>query len=163
MRIIDLRGQNLSRAELLAAMPRAAMGTSEATDLVRPILDDVKERGAAALRDFEEKFDHVRPKNLRVPVEAIKDALTTLDPEVRAAIEESVRRARAVAANKGAEGLLHRPRRRRPRGRTLDSDSARRPVCARRQGRLPELRHHERGPGTGRRRGIPRHRNPAEP
>lgn len=58
MRIIDLRGQNLSRAELLAAMPRAAMGTSEATDLVRPILDDVKERGAAALRDFEEKFDH---------------------------------------------------------------------------------------------------------
>ena len=47
MRIIDLRGQNLSRAELLAAMPRAAMGTSEATDLVRPILDDVKERGAA--------------------------------------------------------------------------------------------------------------------
>lgn len=53
MRIIDLRGKNLSRAELLAAMPRAAMGTSEATDLVRPILDDVKERGAAALRDFE--------------------------------------------------------------------------------------------------------------
>ena len=99
MQIIDLRGQNLSRAELLAAMPRAAMGTSEATDLVRPILDDVKERGAAALRDFEEKFDHVRPKNLRVPVEAIKDALTTLDSEVRAAIEESVRRARAVAAN----------------------------------------------------------------
>ena len=33
MRIIDLRGKNLSRAELLAAMPRAAMGTSEATDL----------------------------------------------------------------------------------------------------------------------------------
>ena len=89
MRIIDLRGQNLSRAELLAAMPRAAMGTSEATDLVRPILDDVKERGAAALRDFEEKFDHVRPKNLRVPVEAIKDALTTLDPEVRAAIRRT--------------------------------------------------------------------------
>ena len=144
MRIIDLRGQNLSRAELLAAMPRAAMGTSEATDLVRPILDDVKERGAAALRDFEEKFDHVRPKNLRVPVEAIKDALTTLDPEVRAAIEESVRR-------------------RRPRGRTLDSDSARRPVCARRQGRLPELRHHERCAGPGRRRRIAGHRHPARP
>ncbi|PWG59732.1 histidinol dehydrogenase [Bifidobacterium catulorum] len=99
MRIIDLRGRSLSRAELLAAMPRAAMGTSEATDLVRPILDDVRERGAAALRDFEEKFDHVRPENLRVPKEAIRDALKTLDPEVRAAIEESVRRARAVAAN----------------------------------------------------------------
>ena len=99
MRIIDLRDKNLSRAELLAVMPRAAMGTSEASDLVRPILDDVKERGAAALRDFEEKFDHVRPEHLRVPAEAIQDALTTLDPEVRSAIEESVRRARAVAAN----------------------------------------------------------------
>ena len=97
MRIIDLRGKNLSRAELLAAMPRAAMGTSEATDLVRPILDDVKARGAAALRDFGEKFDGVRPTHLRVPAEAMKNALETLDPEVRAAIEESVRRARAVA------------------------------------------------------------------
>ena len=97
MRIIDLRGKNLSRAELLAAMPRAAMGTSEATDLVRPILDDVKARGAAALRDFGEKFDGVRPAHLRVPAEAMKNALETLDPEVRAAIEESVRRARAVA------------------------------------------------------------------
>ena len=99
MRIIDLRGRKLSRAELLAAMPRAAMGTSEASDLVRPILKDVKERGAAALRDFEEKFDHVRPEHLRVPAEAFASALETLDPEVRSAIEESVRRARAVAAN----------------------------------------------------------------
>ncbi len=181
MRIIDLRGQNLSRAELLAAMPRAAMGTSEATDLVRPILDDVKERGAAALRDFEEKFDHVRPKNLRVPVEAIKDALTTLDPEVRAAIEESVRRARAVAANQVpkdfytdlAEGArvaerwipIQRVGLYVPGGKavTLDSDSARRPVCARRQGRLPELRHHERCAGPGRRRRIAGHRHPARP
>ncbi|WP_163200835.1 histidinol dehydrogenase [Bifidobacterium avesanii] len=99
MRIIDLRGKSLTRAELLAAMPRADMGTSEASDLVRPILEDVKERGAAALRDFEEKFDHVRPEHLRVPAEAMTAALETLDPEVRAAIEESVRRARAVAAN----------------------------------------------------------------
>ena len=53
MRIIDLRGKRLTRAEMLAAMPRAEMGTDEATELVQPILDDVKARGAAALRDFE--------------------------------------------------------------------------------------------------------------
>ena len=99
MRIIDLRGKKLSRAELLEAMPRAEMGTSEAGDLVRPILEDVKNRGAAALRDFGEKFDGVRPVNLRVPAEAMTAALGTLDPEVRAAIEESVHRARAVAAS----------------------------------------------------------------
>ena len=71
MRIIDLRGKKLTRAEMLEAMPRAEMGTNEATDLVQPILDDVKARGAAALRDFAEKFDHIRPENLRVPVEAM--------------------------------------------------------------------------------------------
>ena len=99
MRIIDLRGRKLSRAELLEAMPRAEMGTGEATDLVRPILEEVRSRGAAALRDFAEKFDGVRPANLRVPAEAMRAALEGLDPKVRAAIEESVRRARAVAAN----------------------------------------------------------------
>ena len=99
MRIIDLRGKNLSRAELLAAMPRAAMGTSEATDLVRPILDDVKERGAAPCETSRRSSIMCVPEHLRVPVEAMTAALETLDPEVRAAIEESVRRARAVAAN----------------------------------------------------------------
>lgn len=99
MRIIDLRGTRLTRAEMLAAMPRAEMGTGEATELVRPILDDVRSRGAAALRDFEEKFDHVRPHHLRVPVEIIRQALDDLDPQVRTAIEESVRRCRAVSAS----------------------------------------------------------------
>lgn len=103
MRIIDLRGQRLSRAELLAAMPRAEMGTGEASELVRPILQDVQARGAAALRDFEEKFDHVRPHHLRVPQEAMDEALKNLDPEVRLAIEESVRRSRKVAASQVPE------------------------------------------------------------
>lgn len=103
MRIIDLRGKRLTRAEMLAAMPRAEMGTDEATELVQPILDDVKVRGAAALRDFEEKFDHVRPEHLRVPAEAMTAALEELDPAVRASIEESVRRSRAVAASQVPE------------------------------------------------------------
>lgn len=103
MRIIDLRGKRLTRAEMLAAMPRAEMGTDEATELVQPILDDVKARGATALRDFEEKFDHVRPEHLRVPAEAMTAALEELDPAVRASIEESVRRSRAVAASQVPE------------------------------------------------------------
>ena len=51
MRIIDLRGKTLTRAEMLAAMPRAEMGTDEATELVQPILDNVKRNGAKALRE----------------------------------------------------------------------------------------------------------------
>ena len=103
MRIIDLRGKRLTRAEMLDAMPRAEMGTNEASDLVRPILEDVKSRGAAALRDFGEKFDHVRVEHLRVPAEAMQKALDELDADVRASIEESVRRSRAVCASQVPE------------------------------------------------------------
>lgn len=96
MRTIDLRGKTLSRAQLLAAMPRADMGTREASSQVQPILDQVRAGGAAALRDLEEKFDHVRPRDLRVPVSALQEALQGLDPRVKAAIEESVARIRKV-------------------------------------------------------------------
>ena len=97
IRIIDLRGKKLSRAQLLEAMPRAQMSVEKATELVGPVLEDVKNRGAAALRDFSEKFDAVRPENLRVPRQAIEEALRQLEPRVREAIEESVRRCRAVS------------------------------------------------------------------
>ncbi len=103
MRIIDLRGKTLTRAEMLAAMPRAEMGTDEATELVQPILDNVKRNGAKALREYAERFDHVVPKKLRVPADVRDAAVAQLDPEVRAAIEESIRRARAVAQNQVPE------------------------------------------------------------
>ena len=96
MRTMDLRGKTMSRAQLLAAMPRADMGTREASAQVQPILDQVREHGAAALRDLEERFDHVRPHDLRVPASAMQEALRQLDPKVRAAIEESVTRIRKV-------------------------------------------------------------------
>jgi histidinol dehydrogenase len=94
---IDLRGRQLNRAQLLDAMPRAQMGVSEASDLVKPILSAVKEHGAAALRDYAEKFDHVRPKNLRIPAATLQEAARNLDPAVRAAIEESIERIRKVS------------------------------------------------------------------
>ncbi|RSX55670.1 histidinol dehydrogenase [Bifidobacterium dolichotidis] len=103
MRVIDLRGKSLTRAQMLAAMPRAEMGTDEATELVQPILDNVKANGAKALREYADRFDHVVPKHLRVPVDVMEAAIASLDPEVKAAIEESIRRARAVAANQVPE------------------------------------------------------------
>ena len=103
MRIIDLRGKELTRAEMLDAMPRAEMGTDEASEIVQPILDNVRENGAAALREYAEKFDHIVPKSFRVPTDVMDAAVACLDPEVRAAIEESVRRARAVAKSQVPE------------------------------------------------------------
>jgi len=90
---IDLRG---SDADPRAVLPRAAIDVEEATATVLPIVRDVQARGAEAVLDWTERFDGVRPAHLRVPAEAIAQAVSELDPAVRAALEESIRRARIV-------------------------------------------------------------------
>jgi histidinol dehydrogenase len=96
---IDLRGRKpaaMAPAELAAMLPRAALDVSAALDAVRPICADVRERGAAAVREYTQKFDGVDLASTRVPAQALSDALTALDPAVRAALTEAARRARLV-------------------------------------------------------------------
>jgi len=95
---LDLRGRSLSARELAATLPRPEVGVEDATKLVAPIVDDVRSRGAAALRDYAEKFDGVRPEHVRVPAEAITAALEGLDATLRASLEESINRVRQVHA-----------------------------------------------------------------
>ncbi|ROS77229.1 histidinol dehydrogenase [Cellulomonas sp. PhB143] len=91
---IDLRGRTLTRRELVAELPRAALDVEHAAAQVAPVLGDVRRRGAAALRDLAERFDGVRPEHLRVPARSLADALDALAPAVRAGLEESIRRVR---------------------------------------------------------------------
>jgi histidinol dehydrogenase len=94
---IDLRGDALPEGPALRALlPRADFDVSAALEKVRPICEDVHHRGDAALIDFAEKFDGVRLDSVRVPAAALTEALEGLDAEVRAALEESIRRARMV-------------------------------------------------------------------
>ena len=94
----DLRGRPLSRSELTAALPRPELDVAGAAEIVAPVVEDVRNRGAEALRDLAEKFDGVRPQHLRVPAEALAAAVETLDPMVRAALEEAIVRTRKVHA-----------------------------------------------------------------
>ncbi|WP_341934085.1 histidinol dehydrogenase [Microbacterium sp. LWO14-1.2] len=97
MRTIDLRGRELSPADMLAAVPRAAQARAEALDTAARIVDDVRERGEAALREQAERFDRVTGHDLRVPASHIDEALSGLEPEVRAALEEAIRRVRTAS------------------------------------------------------------------
>nr|WP_318241931.1 histidinol dehydrogenase [Arthrobacter gallicola] len=97
LRTIDLRGRELSPAELKAAMPRAETTTDVAADIVTAIIDDVRARGFGALAELASKFDGVEQVHPLVPRQALRDALDGLDPEVRAGLEESIRRARLFA------------------------------------------------------------------
>ncbi|GAA1515038.1 histidinol dehydrogenase [Sphaerisporangium rubeum] len=91
---IDLRGSLPSDPRDL--LPRADLDVEAALTAVRLLCDDVRHRGAAAVRELTVRFDGVELTSTRVPVAAISAALEALDPAVRAALEESIRRARLV-------------------------------------------------------------------
>ena len=92
---IDLRDTDPDARDLAAILPRADLDVAAALEAVAPLIEDVRTRGAAALRDAAERFDHVRPEHLRVPASAIERALAQLDPAVREGLELSIDHNRA--------------------------------------------------------------------
>ena len=97
--VIDLRGRDaagLTRAALEGVLPRAALDVEHAVELVKPITEDVRVRGGAAVREYTQRFDGVDLPGTRVSAEELEHALGTLDPGVRDALEEAIRRARVV-------------------------------------------------------------------
>ncbi|MEH3088594.1 MAG: histidinol dehydrogenase [Microbacterium arborescens] len=98
MRTIDLRGRDLTPAELLAAVPRAEAARGLALATAAEIVHDVATRGEVSLREQASRFDGVDGHAIRVPEEHLVEALERLDAPVRAAIEESIRRVRLASA-----------------------------------------------------------------
>ncbi|GAP56082.1 histidinol dehydrogenase [Arthrobacter sp. Hiyo6] len=97
-RTVDLRGQRLSLAALRAAVPRAQHQTmADAEQKVTDIIHAVRSSGYAALSEYARTFDGVDQQHPRVPAAALRSALENLDPAVRAALEESISRARRFA------------------------------------------------------------------
>lgn len=96
---IDLRGRELTAAQLRAVLPRGGVDVDAVVPVVRPIVDDVVDRGAVAALEYGEKFDGVRPAAVRVPAADREAALAALDPEVRTALEVAIERTRAVHAD----------------------------------------------------------------
>jgi histidinol dehydrogenase len=104
MRLLDLRGQVLSAADLLTLAPRASRDVGSAADTVATLIDEVRTRGSAALLDQAERFDRVRPSVVRVSASDLRDAEAALEPSVRAALTEAIARVRrATAAQVPAE------------------------------------------------------------
>jgi histidinol dehydrogenase len=94
----DLDGAVAPGARLDSVLPRARLDVEAALDLVRPVCEQVRTGGSAAVRELTERFDGVTLTDLRVPLQALTDALDRLDPAVRAALEEATDRARRVHA-----------------------------------------------------------------
>ncbi|MBV9594857.1 MAG: histidinol dehydrogenase [Actinobacteria bacterium] len=82
--------------DLRRVLPRARVDVHAATAAVEPVVTGVAERGYAAVREATLRFDGVDVPQPRVPVDALSEALAQLDPAVRDALIESIRRARVV-------------------------------------------------------------------
>ncbi|HLH59081.1 MAG TPA: histidinol dehydrogenase [Streptosporangiaceae bacterium] len=94
-----MRGRDaagLSRASLSTVLPRATLDVAAAAEQIRPLCEDVRQRGAAAVREYTARFDGVDLASTRVPPAALEAALHDLDPAVAGALEEAARRTRLV-------------------------------------------------------------------
>jgi len=81
-------------AELL---PRAAVSIESVAETVSEIIAEVKQNSLAALDAQAERFDGLKNVSFRVPKEVLAEALAELDNPLRAAIETSIARVRAVS------------------------------------------------------------------
>ena len=98
IRRVDLRGKSVPdlSADARAVVPRADFDIEAALEVVRPICDAVRRRGVEAIREFSQRFDKVDQADIVVPAAAMDQALRQLDPDVRAGLEESIRRLRVT-------------------------------------------------------------------
>ena len=81
-------------ADLRRALPRARVDVHAALETVTPLVSAVAERGYPAAREATLRFDGVDVPEPRVSDAALKTGLEELDPAVRDALVEAIRRAR---------------------------------------------------------------------
>jgi histidinol dehydrogenase len=89
--VLDLRGD---RSDPRDRLPRPRDQVAAATDVVRGVLADVRDRGDEVVRELTARFDGVHLDDLRVPVETLEAALAELTPDLRAAIDRAVAQVR---------------------------------------------------------------------
>src|SRR3954447_13037327 len=85
--------------ELAGLLPRAATDIDSVLATVRPLCEDVRLRGAQAVREITARLDHVDLTDFAVPQTELDRALAESDPMLRAALEESISRVRKVHAD----------------------------------------------------------------
>lgn len=83
---------NWSSVKLEDWLARQQGTIDDVRETVLGILDEVRVRGDAALLDFSEKFDHVRPTSLKVSDEERDAAYENVSPEVAEALSEAYAR-----------------------------------------------------------------------
>jgi histidinol dehydrogenase len=75
---------------------RAALDVDAVIEIVKPIIEDVKNNGDQAVNNWTEKLDKIRPSALRVPQNEIDKALAEMSLDVVSALKEAIKRTQVV-------------------------------------------------------------------
>lgn len=97
LRRIDLREGIPSSSKINSLVPRASLKIETAATQVTGLIQDVANRGEAALVELTEKFDGFDPRPVKVSKKELESALAGLSFELRRALEESISRVRQVS------------------------------------------------------------------
>lgn len=97
---IYLQPEKEKWAEILQR-PRLDHSQLEAT--VAGVLQEIKDRGDAAVLDYTEKFDGVRPSQVLVSAAEIEEARKSLAPELKAAIQQAAQNIETFHASQRQE------------------------------------------------------------
>ena len=79
------------RSQWAELLRRPSKEASQLNATVQGVLDDIRQRGDVAVKEYEEKFDHVSLEELLVSEEEIKTAESLVSDELKAAIEHAHR------------------------------------------------------------------------
>lgn len=86
MRTVDLRG---GRSLTAADLNRSGSLPAEVMDAAAAIVDDVRARGDAAVREYCLRFDGACPESFRVPDELVQGSLEMVDKEFLASLRRA--------------------------------------------------------------------------
>lgn len=78
-----------AKSEWKAIVERPHMDLSKLNETVSSVLKDIKDNGDAAVKSYEEKFDHVQLSSLAVTPEEIEEAMQLISPELKASLEQA--------------------------------------------------------------------------
>ena len=90
----------MTREKLAGVLPRAALDTGAAVERIRPVCEDVRDRGAAAVREYTARFDGVdlATTALRVSRREIAEGAAAAPAETVAALRLAAERIAEVSS-----------------------------------------------------------------
>ena len=96
--------KNPTKQEWANLLQRPTKDATQLNETVAGVLREVRQRGDAAIREFEERFDHVQLEALAVSEEEMQEAETLVSPELKQALELAHRNIHTFHAAQRFEG-----------------------------------------------------------